>query len=333
MTYDFSKYAGKKVMITGGLGFIGSNLAIALVEQGAEVLLVDCRLEHHGANDFNIRSIADQVQIMEADIRDADKMKEAVLGKDVIFNIAGQTSHVDSMVDPFLDNDINTRGHLVFLEACRAVNPEVKVVYCGTRAQYGSPAYTPVDEACPTIGVDIYGADKQVGEQYHFLYKKICDLRATSLRVNNTFGMRHQMQHAKYGVQNFLLRLAMDDQEIKVYGEGNQLRDLNYIEDVVDAFLLAGLSDASDGEAYNLGSEQPVSFKVLVEKLITASGSGSYVHVPYPEERAKIETGDYVADITKAREQLGWQPKFSLEEGLEKTVAFYREFQEHYWRN
>lgn len=331
MEYDFSSYRGKQVLITGGLGFMGSNLAISLVENGAEVTLLDCFLEHHGANKFNIKEIVDQVEVIKGDIRDSEICSKAVAKKDLIFNIAGQTSHVDSMVDPFLDNDINTRGHLVLLEACRSFNPEVKVVYCGTRAQYGVPAYTPVDEACPTVGIDIYGADKQVGEQYHFLYQTICNLRAVSLRVNNTYGMRHQMKHAKYGVQNFLLRLAMEDKKIQIYGEGSQLRDLNFVSDVVDAFMLAGIKEEANGQVYNLGSENPVSFKVLVENLIEASGRGSYEHVPYPEDREKIETGDYVADIGKIRRQLGWEPRVSLFDGLRLTVDFYEKYQKHYW--
>jgi len=326
-----NNYVGKRVLITGGLGFIGSSLANELVTQGAEVRIVDCRLPDHGANDFNIQTIADQIELMEADVRDAAAMRAAVEGQAIIFNIAGQTSHVDSMVDPFLDNDINTRGQLVFLEACRAVNPEVKIVYCGTRAQYGAPIYTPVDEKCPPNPVDIYGVNKLTGEYYHFMYQKICSLRVVSLRVNNTYGPRHQMKHAKFGVQNFLLRLAMEDKQIQIYGEGNQLRDFNYIDDVVEAFLLAGLSDKADGEIFNLGSGQPVSFLELVQALIRITGSGSYVHVPYPSDRASIETGDYVADIGKIRDLLGWSPRMPLEEGLSKTVEFYRANQEHYF--
>ncbi len=324
-------YAGKKVLIIGGLGFIGSNLAHALVQAGATLSIVDARLEDHGANDFNLSGIADQVSVTMADVRDRAAMTKAVSEQAVIFNIAGQTSHVDSMVEPWLDNDINTRGQLVLLEACRAVNSEVKVVYCGTRAQYGAPQYTPVDEHCPMLPIDIYGVDKLAGELYHFLYQKICGLRAVSLRVNNTYGPRHQMKHAKYGVQNYLLRLALEGKEISVFGDGNQQRDLNYVDDVVQAFLLAGEKEEAVGQAFNLGGQEPLTFVELVAKLIQYAGSGSYKHVPYPPDRAKIETGDFVADIRKAQKILGWEPKVSLDDGLKKTVEFYRQFKQHYF--
>lgn len=325
------EYYGKRVLVTGGLGFLGSNLAHALVGGGAAVTLLDVRLPDHGANDFNIQSIRSDVELLETDLRDAGAMARAVRGQDVIFNIAGQTSHVDSMVSPWLDNDINTRGHLVLLEACRAENPEVKIVYCGTRAQFGAPRYTPVDEACPPNPVDLYGANKLLGEYYHFLYQKICPLRPVSLRVNNTYGPRHQMRHAKFGVQNYLIRLAMEGKSIQVYGDGLQLRDFNYVDDVVAAFLLAGSREEAVGQAYNLGSGQPITFVDTVKAIIEAAGSGSYIHVSYPEDRAKIETGDYVADISKIRHGLGWEPKIKLTDGLAKTVEYYREFQPYYW--
>jgi len=324
-------YRGKKVLITGGLGFLGSSLAIALVDLGAQVLLVDALLPLYGGNPFNIEGIKESVEVHIADIRDSEAMNRLVQGQEIIFNLAAQVSHLDSMTDPLLDVDINARGNLVLLEACRRFNPRVKVVYAGTRGQYGRPVETPVREDHPMRPTDIYGVNKAAAEQYHFLYKEICGLRSVSLRINNTYGPRHQMKHAKYGTLNWLIRLAMEEKEIKVYGDGSQLRDYNYVDGVTEAFLLVGASNEADGGAFNLGGGEPIRFLDLVMAIIETVGSGSYECVPWPQERLVIEVGDYVADYSKISRLLGWTPKVSLAEGLTKTVKFYRKNWRHYW--
>jgi UDP-glucose 4-epimerase len=326
-------YKNKKILITGGLGFLGSNLAVRLVNSGAKVTLLDAMLPLYGGNFFNVEEIKKKIKVIVADIRDKEKVEKAVKGKDLIFHIAAQTSHIDSMTDPFLDMDINCRGNIIFLESCRKFNPEVKIIYAGTRAQYGRVEYTPADEKHPFNPTDIYGVNKTAGEQYHFIYSRICGIRVASLRINNTYGPKHQMKHALYGILNWFIRLAMDGQAIKVFGEGNQLRDFNYAQDVVAAFLKAGESKNADGKIYNLGSGKPIKFIDLVKKIVEITGSGRIEYVPWPKDRKDIETGDYVASYEKIKNELGWQPEVSLEEGLKKTVEFYRKYRKKYWKS
>jgi UDP-glucose 4-epimerase len=318
-------------MITGGLGFLGSNLAHTLVDLGAEVLLVDPMLPLYGGNHFNVAAIAGKVRINIADIRDAGAMNELVKGQEVIFHIGNQTSHVDSMTDPLLDVDINCRGNIIFLEACRQFAPEAKIVYAGTRGQYGRLQYVPVDEQHPSNPTDVYGINKHAGEQYMFTYGRVFGMRVTSLRINNSYGPRGQMKHGKYGILNWFLRLAMDGKTIEVYGDGQQLRDYNYVDDVTDAFLRVAATDRSNGEAFNLGSNEHIKFIDLVRKVVEAAQSGDVKQIPWPEERKAIEIGDYAADVTKIATTLGWQPAVTLDDGLRRTVAFYREYQHYYW--
>lgn len=324
-------YSNRNVMITGGLGFLGSNLAHTLVELGAKVLLVDPMLPLYGGNYFNVESIRDRVRVNIADIRDAGAMNELVKGQDVIYHIGNQTSHVDSMTDPLLDVDINCRGNIIFLEACRQFAPEAKIVYAGTRGQYGRLQYVPVDEKHPSNPTDVYGINKHAGEQYMFTYGRIYGMPVTSLRINNSYGPRGQMKHGKYGILNWFLRLAMDGKAIQVYGEGQQLRDYNYVDDVTDAFLRVAATEKSNGEAYNLGSNEHIKFIDLVRRIVAAAGSGSVEQIAWPEDRAAIEIGDYAADIAKIQTELGWQPTVTLGQGLERTVGFYREHKQHYW--
>jgi len=324
-------YKEKKVAITGGLGFLGSNLAHELVLLGADVTIVDPMLPLYGGNLFNLSGIENKVTVNYADIRDAGAMDVLVKDKDVIFHIGGQTSHVDSMSDPFLDVDINCRGNLVFLEACRKNNPDVKIVYAGTRGQYGVVNTTPVNEEARLRPTDIYGVNKNAGEKYHLIYCSAYGIQSTVLRISNTYGPRHQMKHGKYGIQNWMIRLALDDETISVYGDGAQLRDFNFVDDVSRAFLMAGASNAANGKVYNLGSGSPVSFRQMVKTVVELAGSGKIEFVEWPEERRIIETGDYVADFTRIKEDLGWKPQTGFEQGIEQTVAFYKRFRQHYW--
>ncbi len=324
-------YKNKKILITGGLGFLGSNLAIKLVELGAEVELYDSLEKDQGGNLFNIKPIRQQVKITKAKLQNARQLKKAVKDKDIIFNIAGHSSHLDSIKDPWVDVETNIIGQLTLLEACRQANPKVKIVYAATRAQYGKLQTVPVKEDHPLNPLDIYAVNKISAEQYHFIYQKICDLRVVSLRLNNTYGPRHQMKHTKYGVQNYFIRLALDNEEIKIYGSGEQLRDFNYIDDVIEAFLLTGINPRADSQIYNLGSGAPISLLDFVKKVIELAGSGSFQLVPWSAERKQIEVGDYVADFNKIKQELGWQPQVSLDEGLKMTIDFYKENKKYYW--
>ena len=324
-------YQDKKAMITGGLGFIGSNLAHRLVDYGADVLIVDSLIPDYGGNLFNVEGIQDRVRINIADVRDASGMNYLVRGQDYIFNLAGQVSHVDSMSDPYTDLEINCRSQLSLLEACRRNNPTVKVIYASTRQIYGVPDYLPVDERHLLHPTDVNGINKMAGEWYHILYSNVYGIRATSLRLTNTYGPRQLMKHNRQGFIGWFIRLAIDGEEISLYGDGRQLRDLNYVDDVVEAFLVAGAMETVNGHVYNLGGPEPVSLLQIVEMLLELCPQASYKLVPFPPEKKRIDIGDYYGDYSKIRAALGWEPRVSLREGLSRTVDFYRKYKGHYW--
>lgn len=323
-------YYGKEVLITGGLGFIGSNLAIELVKLGAKVTLVDSLVPQYGGNVFNISSIKEQVKINISDVRDKFSIDYLVQGKDIMFNLAGTLSHVDSMTDPFTDLEINVSSQLSILESCRLHNQNIKIVYAGTRNQYGKAQYLPVDERHPLAPTDVNGINCNAGEYYHLLYNQIYGIKACSLRMTNTFGPRHQMKHARQGVLNWFVRQIIDGETIKLFGTGEQIRDINYVDDVVSAMIMVGASDKCWGEVYNLGGI-PIGLKTFVEALIEVNGSGKYELIEFPEERKAIEIGDYIADYFKILRTIGWEPKATLQEGIEKTLQYYKKNKKYYW--
>jgi UDP-glucose 4-epimerase len=258
-------------------------------------------------------------------------MNYLVREKDIIFNLAGTLSHIDSMKDPFTDLDINCRAQLSILEACRDNNPKVKIIFAGTRNQYGKAKYQPVDESHPMEPIDVNGINNIAGEWYHILYNKIYEIKACSLRMTNCYGPRHQMRHPRQGILNWFIRQVMDGQKIKLYGSGGQIRDCNYVDDVVEAFLMVGASDKVWSQAFNLGGT-PVSLKKFVETVIQIYGKGSYELVPFPSERKIIEPGDYISNWSKIKKTVGWEPITSLEGGIRKTIEFYKKYQTHYWQ-
>lgn len=331
MTDLRSAFAGSRVLITGGLGFIGSNLAHRLVELEANVLLVDSLIPDYGGNLANIAGIEDRVRVNIADVRDEHSMNYLVRGQDYIFNLAGQVSHIDSIRDPYTDLEINCRSQLTIVEACRKNNPGVKIVYASTRQIYGRPQYLPVDEKHPLEPTDINGANKLAGEWYHVIYGRVYGLRTVSLRMTNTYGPRMRVKDSRQTFIGWWLRQIIDGEEIEIYGDGRQIRDFNYIDDVVEALLLVGASPAADGQIYNLGGDEPISLLDLARLMIELNGGGRYRLVPFPPERKRIDIGDYQGDYTKIRTQLGWRPKVSLREGLARTLAYYRQWKEHYW--
>lgn len=322
-------YRGRKVLVTGGLGFIGSNLCRTLADLGAEVLAVDSLLPDYGGNLHNLRGYEDRLRINIADVR-GHGMEYLVRGQEVLFNLAGQVSHIDSMTDPFTDLEINCRSQLSILEAVRKGNPEIKIVYAGTRQIYGRPKTLPVDENHILNPSDVNGINKISGESYHLVYHHAYGLRASSLRLTNTYGPRQLIRHNRQGFIGWFVRKALLGEEIQIFGDGTQKRDFDYVDDVVDAFLRAGANAASDGEVFNLGGEAPVSLLELVQLLIEISGTGSYKVVPFPPERKRIDIGDFYADASKIERVLGWTPKVPLREGLRRTLAYYSEHKEHY---
>jgi UDP-glucose 4-epimerase len=322
-------YRGRRVLVTGGLGFIGSNLCRTLADLGAVTTAVDSLLPDYGGNLFNLAGYEDRVRTNIADVR-GHGMEYLVRGQEVLFNLAGQVSHIDSMADPVTDLEINCTSQLRVLEAVRKGNPELKVVYAGTRQIYGRPHYLPVDEKHLLQPVDVNGINKISGEFYHLVYHQVYGIRASSLRLTNTYGPRQLIRHNRQGFIGWFIRQAAFAEEIQIYGDGSQKRDFNYVDDVVDAFLRAGASDRSDGEVFNLGAEKPVSLLDLVEVLIEVAGGGSYRLAPFPPERKRIDIGDFYADISKIRATLGWEPHRPLREGLAETIRYYRDHRDQY---
>ena len=331
MTPDYrSFYRGRSVMITGGLGFIGSNLARRLVDLGADILLIDSLIPDYGGNLFNISGIEDKVRVNIADVRDQSTMDYLVRDREVLFNLAGQVSHIDSMRDPYTDLEINCRSQLSILEACRRNNPRVKVVFAGTRQVYGKPDFLPVDERHLVRPTDVNGINKAAGENYHLLYNAVFGVRACSLRLTNVYGPRQLVKHSRQGFIGWFIRLAVEDREIEIYGDGSQLRDFVYVDDAADAFLRAGALDACNGEVFNVGGSQPVSHRELVALLLKVAGTGRVRHVPWPDEKKAIDIGSFYADSSKLKARVGWEPVTPLEEGLRRTVDYYRRHLSHY---
>jgi UDP-glucose 4-epimerase len=325
-----SFYDGRRVLITGGLGFIGSNLAHQLVELGARVLLVDSLIPDYGGNLFNVADIESRLRVNIADIRQQSTMNYLVRDQEVIFNLAGQVSHIDSMRDPYTDLEINCRSQLAILEACRRNNPAVKVVFAGTRQVYGKPDSLPVNEQHLVRPTDINGINKVAGEYYHLVYNNVFGVRACSLRLTNVYGPRQLIRHNRQGFIGWFIRLAMLDQEIQIFGDGSQMRDFVYVDDAADAFLRAGASDACNGEVFNVGGAEPISHRDLVDLLIEVAGSGRYRMVEWPSEKKAIDIGSFYADSTKFRGTVGWTPRVPLREGFARTIAFYRAHLAHY---
>lgn len=325
-------FTGKNVMITGGLGFIGSNLAHKLARLKSQVTIIDSLSPVYGGNIFNIKVIKNKCKVFIKDLRDQPLINHLVKGQDFIFNLAGQVSHIDSLENPLQDLEANCRTHLVLLEACKRYNPNVKIIFAGTRGQYGKPAYLSVDENCPMSPIDINGINNVAGEAYHLLYYRNFGFRTTSLRLTNTYGPRHQMKNSRQGFLNWFIRLAIDGEEIKIFGDGRQLRDFNYIDDVVRAFLMVAISKKTDGQVFNLGSGNPISVLDVAKLVVEISRSGEIKQVPFPEENKKIEIGDYYANYAKIKRILGWQPDVSLRDGLKMTIGYYRNNKRRYWR-
>jgi UDP-glucose 4-epimerase len=329
MITSMDSLAGKSVLITGGLGFIGSNLAHRLVSMGAHVTLVDSLIPEYGGNLFNITGIEDQVQVNISDMGNEYIMRYLVQGKDVLFNLAGQTSHIDSMQDPFTDLEINVRAQLAILEICRKYNTNIKIVFASTRQIYGKPDTLPVDEKHLLRPVDVNGINKMAGECYHILYNNVYALRACALRLTNTYGPRMRVKDARQTFLGVWIRLLVEGRPFEVWG-GEQVRDLTYVDDVVDALILAAVNDEANGKSYNLGGDRVVTLLELADLLVADNGGGHYIVREFPADRKCIDIGDYYADDRLIRKELGWQPQVSLSDGLARAVQFYRLNLEYY---
>ena len=321
----------RRILVTGGAGMLGSAIARLALEQGAEVTVVDAMLPLYGGNRFNLPEGHERLTVIEGDVRDAALMRRVVDGADWIFNLAAQVSYVDSNIDPFTDLDINCRGHLTLLEACRLSGRRPRVVFSSSRFVYGTVERNPVDEHHPFNCLSIYGIHKLAGEKYHRFYYDAYGIPTVALRIANPYGPGQQMKHAKYGIVNWFVRLALEGKPLSVYGDGAQVRDYIYVDDLAEAFLAVAADDGTSGETYNLGSGVGARFRDMAE-MIAEEIPGTVVQsVEWPANRAFVETGDYVADVTKLSAATGWKPKVFLREGIARTVAFYRAHRARYW--
>jgi UDP-glucose 4-epimerase len=324
--------AGKRAVVTGGMGFIGSHLAAALLDRGAEVTIVDSLIPEYGGNPFNVRDIADRVDIQYTDIRDPWAIRRLVQDKDLIFNLAGQVSHIDSMTDPETDLEINGRAQLSLLEALRADNPEAKVIFAASRQQYGRPRELPVTEDHPMEPVDVNGINLVAAERFHLLYTDVHGIPTVSLRLTNTYGPHLLMKHDRQGFITTFIRRALDGEDIRVFGDGSQLRDFTYVDDAVEAFLAAAVTDDANGEAFNVGGLAAVPLIEVAELCQRIAGEGGDVEtVPWPEERRRIDIGSVYLARGKIEAICGWAPRVELADGLERTIDFYRRHRDHYW--
>ncbi|MDP3763191.1 MAG: GDP-mannose 4,6-dehydratase [bacterium] len=332
MALNKSIFAGKKVLITGGAGFIGSSLAHALVGLKAEITILDAMLPLYGGNMFNLEGITDKIKFVSGDIRDKDLMLKLVTGQDYIFNLAAQVSYIDSKNEPFLDLDINCLGHLIVLEAIKVMAPTARVVFSSSRMVYGKIHSTPVGEDHPTEPLSIYGIHKLTGEKYYRYYHDTFGLDTLVVRLPNPYGVRQQMKHSKYSIVGWFLRQALDDETINIFGEGLQEMDYIYIDDVVEG-LLQVAENGLTGEIYNLGAKEKVSLVEMVDLILEEVGTGKKEHVPWPENFEKNKTGSYIADTSKIERDTGWKAKTTLKEGVKRMATYYKNYREHYWSN
>ena len=320
----------KKILITGGLGFIGSNLARRLVEHGNFITVVDSLIPEYGGNLRNVHDIQDKITISLSDVRDNAAINELIRGHDFLFNLAGQTSHLDSMNDPITDLDINAKAQLSILEACRKYNPDIRIVFASTRQIYGKPNYLPVDEKHPRDPVDVNGINKIAGEQYHILYQEVYGIESSVLRLTNTYGPRMRIRDARQTFLGIWIRNLLEGKPIQVFGDGKQRRDYNYVEDVLDALLIAATEKNAIGKAYNLGSPEPLSLEDTAKIICQKTEVGDYQMIPFPEDRKAIDVGDFICDYSAFRDQFGWEPKVIFEDGIQRSLEYFQKDIEHY---
>jgi len=318
------KIKNKNILITGGAGFIGSNLARRLVADGNTITVADSLIPEYGGNSRNLKDIQNKISFSLSDVRDVAAINDLIKGHDYLFNLAGQTSHLDSMHDPITDLDINAKAQLSILEACRKHNPGIRIVFASTRQIYGKPKYLPVDEKHPRHPVDVNGINKIAGEQYHILYQEVYGIESSVLRLTNTYGPRMRIKDARQTFLGIWIRNLLEGKPLQVFGDGKQRRDYNYVEDVLDALLIAATEENAIGKAYNLGAPDPLSLEDTAKIMCQKTVGGDYQMVPFPKDRKAIDVGDFICDYSAFRDQFGWEPKVSFEEGIEKSVEYFK---------
>ena len=322
--------SGKKILITGGLGFIGSNLARRLLHFDNTVTVVDSLIPEYGGNLRNLHDLRDKIVVNLSDVRDPFSINELIKDQDYLFNLAGQTSHLDSMNDPFTDLDINAKAQLSILEACRKNNPNIRIVFASTRQIYGKPQYLPVDEKHPLNPVDVNGVNKIAGEQYHLLYNQAHGIRSSVLRLTNTYGPRMRIKDARQTFLGIWIRNLLEGKPIQVYGDGQQRRDYNYVDDLVDALIIAATESEAIGGVYNLGATDPMSLSETAKIMCHGIKGASWNLVPFPKDRKAIDVGDFICDYRSFSSAFGWKPQIKFEEGIKRSLEYFRSEIEHY---
>jgi nucleoside-diphosphate-sugar epimerase len=322
--------SNKKILITGGLGFIGSNLTRRLVQQGNTITVVDSLIPEYGGNLRNLHDIKDKITVSLSDVRDVASINDLIKGHDFLFNLAGQTSHLDSMQDPITDLDINAKAQLSILEACRKYNPGIRIVFASTRQIYGKPKYFPVDEKHPLHPVDVNGINKIAGEQYHILYQEVYGIASSVLRLTNTYGPRMRIKDARQTFLGIWIRNLLQGRPIQVFGDGKQRRDYNYVEDVLDALLIAATEKNAIGKVYNLGASDPLSLEDTAKTMCQEIEGSDYQMIPFPEDRKAIDVGDFICDYSAFSNQFEWEPKVNFEEGIQRSFQYFQDEIEHY---
>ena len=331
MLKNAEKFHKTNILVTGGLGFIGSTLSLRLVEYGAHVTLLDAMIPGHGGNLFNIEPIKDKVKINFSDVRDENSLNHIVKDKDYIFHLAGQNDHVLSLSNPFPDIDINIKGSAILLEACKKYNKNVKIVYTGTRGEYGRAVKLPVNEEAPINPKGIYELSNLTAQKLFKIYHDNHDVRSVTLRLTNIYGERAQMRHNRFGVANWFIRQAIDNETIRIFGDGSILRDFLYVDDTVDAIIMCALCPEAYGEVFNVGHNHPCGFLELAKTIIAFAQSGRWEFAPFSPERAAQEPGDFYSDISKIKKVVGWKPQTDLKSGLAKTITYYQKYKDMYW--
>jgi UDP-glucose 4-epimerase len=324
-------FAGRRCLVTGGLGFIGSNLALALVHHGARVTVLDARVPRHGANPWNLVPDSGtepdpRITVVDGDLADVDRpdVRSAALDAELVFNLAGQVSHVDSMNAPLVDLHANTISQFAFLDLLRRENVDARLVFTSTRQLFGRPRYLPVDEEHPVSPVDVNGITKYATEQLHLLYHEVYGLQSCAVRLTNVYGPRQRLRDDLQGFLPIFIRRALADDVIAVFGEGTQERDCLYVDDVVECLMLTALAPDAPGQLFNVGNDEHLELRTIADAVVRAAGSGRVEHVPWPADRDAIDIGSYFGDSSKAKRMLGWEPRTPFTDGITRTIAFYR---------
>lgn len=320
---------GKNVLITGGLGFIGSNIARRCVELGASVTIYDVLDPRSGGNMYNVRTFEKDAQIVLNDIRAFEGVSAVIRGQDLLFNCAAYTSHPNSMKEPLIDIDVNCKGVINVLEAVRRFNRDCKVIHVGTSTQIGKMVFSPITEEHPEFPVDIYSANKSASEKYVLVYGSAYRLRTTCVRLANVFGPRSNIRSADFGFMNYFIGLGLQGKTITVFGEGKQLRTITYVDDVVEALLAAALSDEANGQAFFAVGDRQCTVAEIAKEIVEVIG-GRVQHVEWPRDRESIEIGDAIISNEKIRTRLGWRAQIGLAEGLERTRDYFKPLLSHY---